>query len=227
LQVYDDAAENTANILSESWMCWANEQAALSPTDVLRPTATSISSSQMYKISEQRKALAAAGLDSSLLCPFTEDLSEFNEHDNEFVPSTTTPLEPFSEEYHQARTKTLALDSPKYAHEDKDILHEFEHLLRQYSIAFLLSGSPLGEIHGFEHHRGEDALPVYKHPYCKSPEELLAVKNEIQHMLKMKIIQPSKSEWGAPCIRVRKPLENGIQQPPRFVVDYRGLNSVT
>lgn len=31
----------------------------------------------------------------------------------------------------------------------------------------------------------------------------------------MKIIQPSKSEWGAPCILVRKPL------------DYRGLNSVT
>jgi len=24
LQVYEDAAENAANILSESWMCWAN-----------------------------------------------------------------------------------------------------------------------------------------------------------------------------------------------------------
>ena len=46
-------------------------------------------------------------------------------------------------------------------------------------------------------------------------------------MLKMKIIQPSKSEWGALCILVRKPLENGLPQPPRFVVDYRGLNSVT
>jgi len=33
LQVYEDAAENTANILSESWMCWANGQAAISPTD--------------------------------------------------------------------------------------------------------------------------------------------------------------------------------------------------
>ena len=46
---------------------------------------------------------------------------------------------------------------------------------------------------------------VYKHPYRKSPEELLAIKNEIQRMLKMKIIQPSKSEWGAPCNLVRKP----------------------
>ena len=46
-------------------------------------------------------------------------------------------------------------------------------------------------------------------------------------MHKMKIIQPSKSEWGAPCILVRKPLENGIHQPPRFIVDNTGLNSVT
>ena len=45
--------------------------------------------------------------------------------------------------------------------------------------------------------------------------------------LQTEVIKPSKSEWGSPCILVRKPLENGIQQPPRFVVDYRGLNSVT
>lgn len=42
LQVYEDAAENTANILSESMVCWANGQVALSPTDVPHPTATSI-----------------------------------------------------------------------------------------------------------------------------------------------------------------------------------------
>ena len=88
LQVCEDTAENTANILSESWMCWANGQAALSPPAVPHPPATSISSSQTYKISEQQKELAAAGLDSSVLSPFTENLSEFNEHDNEFVPST-------------------------------------------------------------------------------------------------------------------------------------------
>ena len=39
LQVCEDAAENTANILSESWMYWANGQAALSPT-LPHPTAT-------------------------------------------------------------------------------------------------------------------------------------------------------------------------------------------
>ena len=55
LQLYEDAAENTAIILSESWMCWANGQAALTPTAAPHPTATSISSSQTYKISEQQR----------------------------------------------------------------------------------------------------------------------------------------------------------------------------
>ena len=54
LQVYEEAAENTANILSESWMCWTNGQAALSPTAVPNPTATSISSGQTYKMSGQQ-----------------------------------------------------------------------------------------------------------------------------------------------------------------------------
>ena len=43
----------------------------------------------------------------------------------------------------------------------------------------------------------------------------------------MKIIQPSHSPYGSPCILVRKPLEKGKPQPPRFVVDYRYLNSIT
>ena len=146
-------------------------------------------------------------------------MSEFNEHDKEFVPPTTTPLDPFSDGYYQALLTALAVDSPKYAHVDPDTLQEFKQRQRKYPTAFLLPGSPLGEIKGFQHHIDtENALPVYKHPYRKSPEELLAIK---------KISQPSKSEWGAPCILVHKPLENGLPQPPRFVVDYRGLNSVT
>ena len=43
----------------------------------------------------------------------------------------------------------------------------------------------------------------------------------------MHIIQPSHSEWGVPCILVHKPPEKGVPQPPRFVVDYRGLNKMT
>ena len=46
-------------------------------------------------------------------------------------------------------------------------------------------------------------------------------------MLRLKIIQPSHSEWGSPCILVRKPPEKGKLQRPRFVVNYCRLNSVT
>ena len=46
-------------------------------------------------------------------------------------------------------------------------------------------------------------------------------------MLALNIIRPSHSAWGAPYTLVRKPLEKGLPQPPRFVVDYRGLNTVT
>ena len=185
-----------------------------------------MSSTQTWKISEQQKELAAAGLDSSILSPFSENTSEFHQH--EFLPSTSLHTDHSSAEYHQALIKALALDSPKYAHVDQETLQDFRHRLRKYPTAFLLPGSSLGEVQGFQHHIDtEDALPVYKYLYRKSPEELLAIKNELQRMLKMKIIQPSKSEWGAPCILVRKPLKNGMQQPPRFVVDYKCLNSVT
>ena len=46
-------------------------------------------------------------------------------------------------------------------------------------------------------------------------------------MLKLKIIEPSNSPWGSPCILVKKPAEQGKPQPPRFVVDYRRLNAIT
>ena len=46
-------------------------------------------------------------------------------------------------------------------------------------------------------------------------------------MLKLKIEQPSQSEWGSPFILVRKPSQKDQLQRPRFVVDYRRLNSAT
>ena len=72
-----------------------------------------------------------------------------------------------------------------------------------------------------------ESPPVYKLSYRKSPAELIAIKAELERMLALNIICPSHSAWGAPCILVRKPLEKGLPQSPRFVVDYCGLNTVT
>ena len=83
-------------------------------------------------------------------------------------------------------------------------------------------------IKGFDHRIPTgDAPPVYHLPYRKSPAELKAIEDELQRMLAMNIIRGSKSPWGSPVILVYKPPENGKPVPPRFVVDYRQLNSVT
>lgn len=99
-------------------------------------------------------------------------------------------------------------------------MKKFKDLISQYPTAFLLPGGRLGAVEDFEHRIDTaDALPMYSHQYKKSPE--------IERMLQLKIIQPSQSEWGSPCILVRKPPEKEEQQPLKFVVDCRRLNSVT
>ena len=103
------------------------------------------------------------------------------------------------------------------------ILSEFKSLLHKYQHVFHLPNSPLSTIKGFSHNIPTgDSPPVYRLPYRKSPAELAAIKIEIERMLQLNVIPPSHSAWGAPCTLVRKPLEKGKPQTPRFVVDYRG-----
>lgn len=79
----DGAAENTANVLIES--CLGRVDKSIAP--FLYFTAFI---DHFFQVSEEQKELPAAGLDSSVLSPFTESISEFNEHDSEFVPQMTT-----------------------------------------------------------------------------------------------------------------------------------------
>ena len=114
------------------------------------------------------------------------------------------------------------------AHLDPALKDKFKELVRKYSSVFWLPGVPLGTIHGFEHSilTGE-ATPFHHLPYCKLPSELQAIKEEIQRMLQLSIIELSRSAWGSPCILIRKPPEPGNPPPLCFVVDYRSLNAVT
>ena len=167
-----------------------------------------------------------AGLDSLVLSPFSDTYESSDKP--EFLPTTDAPLDSHSQEYNEKLVAALSLDSDSYSHVDPDIMQQFKQYLHEFPTAFLLPNSPLTTIKGFEHTVDTgNAQPVYKPPYRKSPQELRAVRDEIERMLKLKIIEPSNSEWGAPCIPVRKPVENGQVQPPRFVVDYRGLNAIT
>ena len=166
--------------------------------------------------------MAQAGLDSSILSPFLP------EPDLDIPPVENVGLDPHSEEYFQKLVTALDLETENYAHVDPGIMQQFKDLIRKYSHAFYLPGSELSTITGFHHNIPTgDSPPVYHLPYRKSPSELAAIKDELQKMLKLHIIRPSFSSWGAPCILVQKALEKGLPQPPRFVVDYRGLNTVT
>ena len=90
-------------------------------------------------------------------------------------------------------------------HVTPDIHYTFKQLFRTYPTAFYLPGSQLSMIKGFQHNitTGIDT-PIYSLPYCKSPSELAAIKKELHRMLKLRIVQPSTSEWASPCILVRK-----------------------
>ena len=227
---FSEAAAHTAHTLADTWLEYAKHtNAAQNSKPVARsqaqPSSTS-SSPRSWSLHAQTTEMAQAGLDSSILSPFLPEPDLDPPHI--FPPVENVGLDPHSEDYFQKLVTALDLETENYAHVDPGIMKQFKELIRKYSHAFYLPGSELSTIKGFYHNIPTgDSPPVYRLPYWKSPSELAAIKGELQKMLKLHIIRPSFSSWGAPCILVWKPLEKGLPQPPRFVVDYRGLNTVT
>ena len=144
--------------------------------------------------------MEASGLNSSILSPFCDALTEFDCQGPEFPPVEEPTCDPYSPAYTDAVFQAWDLDGAEYSTVDAHIMKGFKELICQYPTAFLLHGSPLRAVEGFEHRIDTaDAPPIYSHPYKKSPEELKAIKTEIEQMLKLKIIQPSQAEWGSPA----------------------------
>jgi hypothetical protein len=69
--------------------------------------------------------------------------------------------------------------------------------------------------------RTMDCPPVFTPPYRKSQKEREIIKEEVDLMLKLGIVERSTSAWNSPVIIV--PKKDGSR---RFVVDYRNVNSV-
>ena len=67
-----------------------------------------------------------------------------------------------------------------------------------------------------------DVAPIFSHPYRRSLRANSAIDEKVQKMLRMDIIEPSKSPWSSPIVLVEK--RDGSW---RFCVDYRKVNSVT
>ena len=225
--IWQDAAEHTAEQLSDMWVNFVTSRTPLFAAShhSVQPNYAGCAT-RLWKIDQQKSEMTCAGLDSSILSPFLPEPE--SDHPHAFPPTDSGGLDPHSDEYFNKLVHALELDSRTYSHVDPVTMQQFKVLLHKYPEAFYLPGSQLGTINGFYHNIDTgQSPPVYRLPYRKSPAELCAIKNELQKMLSQGIIKPSHSPWGAPCILVRKPPEKGIPQPPRFVVDYRGLNAVT
>ena len=68
----------------------------------------------------------------------------------------------------------------------------------------------------------ENNPPIQSKPYAYAPKERQIIRDEVQKMLDMDLIEPTRSAWTSPVVLVRK--KDG---PIRFCIDFRKLNSVT
>ena len=232
-KAFHEAAQTTSAQLSDAWETFIHCHTFQAPLKehikTTHPSSfTPKSNSKTWKLAIQQREFQNAGLDSSILSPFREYHKHEHPKHHELPLDFDQDFNPYTEEYDNKLFDSLGLHTEKYKHIHPHIMDNFKTLLRKYPTAFWLPGSPLSIIKGHEHRiETGDASPTYHLPYRKSPSELTAIKTEIQRMLEMNIIEPPSTPWGSPCILVRKPLEQGKPQPPRFVVDYRKLNSVT
>lgn len=67
-----------------------------------------------------------------------------------------------------------------------------------------------------------DAKPIARPPFKMSPLELDELRRQLDELLKLGLIKPSVSPWGAPVLFVKK--KDGSM---RMCIDYRALNKVT
>ena len=82
---------------------------------------------------------------------------------------------------------------------------------------------PIGRLKGVQHDiEVGDHAPIRQHYYRCAPSRTETMKKEVEDMLKMGVIRPSRSQWASPLILVKKP--NNEWRP---CVDYRQVNQIT
>ncbi|KAJ1088505.1 hypothetical protein NDU88_001662 [Pleurodeles waltl] len=72
-----------------------------------------------------------------------------------------------------------------------------------------------------------DNLPVKSKIYRQTDHVRDCIKQEVQIMLDLGVIEPSESPWASPVLLLPKPHSKDGKREMRFCVDYRGLNDVT
>ena len=100
---------------------------------------------------------------------------------------------------------------------------ELTHVLLEYLNCFAADEKELGKcnraVHSIE---TGAAAAIHQPPYKNAWKERQLIQDQVDSMLKAKIIEPSDSPWSSPVVLVKK--KDGSW---RFCVDYRKLNAVT
>ena len=117
--------------------------------------------------------MTQAGLDSTFLTSFSEQLHIPIEHHSYFPPDMPS-VSPNSPGYCEQVFTALGLDEQSYQHvQQPDIMEKFKDLIRKYPAVFYLPGSPLNEIRSFTHFINTgNARPIYRLPYKKVQQKL-------------------------------------------------------
>ena len=109
---------------------------------------------------------------------------------------------------------------PDVSHLSKSQQREAQAIFEEHGRLF--QGS-IGRLQNIQHDIDVgDHVPIKQHYYRCAPVRLAQIQKEVDEMLKMGVIQPSRSEWASPLILVKKP--NNEWRP---CVDYRKINEIS
>ncbi len=122
--------------------------------------------------------------------------------------------------------QALRLHRDCYPHLSDDQFEQLRVLLLTYNDVFSLHELEFGCIPGhlnvFYRVDTGDAKPITQSPYKLSQHERMALKLELQRLLRLGVIKPCNSAWISPVVMVRKP--NGKW---RLTCDMRKLNQAS
>jgi len=116
---------------------------------------------------------------------------------------------------------STVVDEFKMGHLSDQQQNELSHVLRDFSTLFSdLPGKTSVTYHHIEIKPG--AKPIRRSPYSVNPQKADLIRDELEKMKQIRVIEESNSPWASPVVLIPKP-DGSI----RFCIDYRKVNDIT